>query len=444
LIAAEQSYPLNWVEDFVRSIRPHVALRREDSLFILLPNQAYRLNQTGVDIVEHLFSGGGIEEYLRRRSLGSADVRRDLYYFFCDLRALVSGCLGDGHGRKAVEQVPFQAPFSSLPVLSEVALTYRCNLTCRFCYAGCGCHRAEDTSDEMTTEEVIRILEIIRNDAEVPSVSFTGGEPTLRSDLPRLVNEARRIGLRVNLITNGTLITPELAARLADAGLYSAQVSVEGPDAASHDALTAALGSFERTWRGIENLIAAGIKTQTNTTLTGANAPLARQIVDHLSDRGMSRFAMNMLMPCGSSLANSDLGISYSDIGAVISGVQQRARELGIEFLWYSPTPYCIFNPISSGLGNKGCAACDGLLSVSPAGEILPCSSFEHGIGNLLRRGFRELWNSPRAGYWRHKQYAPPQCAGCPTFGACAGACPLYWNEYGTAELDSAPVEKAV
>ena len=444
MIAAEQNWPLGWVGGFIRSIRPHVHLRRADGLFILLPNQAYRLNSTALDVVEHLFEGGEIEEFLTARRLGGATVRRDLYHFFCDLRAVMSGCLGDGHGRKAVEQVPFQAPFSTLPVLSEVALTYRCTLACRFCYAGCGCRRSDSCEGEMSTAEAVRILEIIRHEAQVPSVSFTGGEPTLRKDLPFLAAEAVRIGLRVNLITNGTRITPELAGRLADAGLYSAQVSIEGPDAASHDAQTGVRGSFERTWRGIDNLRATPIKTQTNTTLTGANAPLARGIVELLAERGMPRFAMNMLMPCGSSRDHADLRISYSEIGDVVMGVQQRARELDIEFLWYSPTPYCIFNPISSGLGNKGCAACDGLLSVSPTGEILPCSSFEHGVGNLLRGDFDHLWYSARASYWRGKRYAPPQCSGCPTFDACSGACPLYWNQYGTAELDAVRREEAV
>jgi radical SAM protein with 4Fe4S-binding SPASM domain len=443
LIAAEQSYPLGWIGEFVGSIRPHVALRREDSLFILLPNQAYRLNSTGVDVLEHIFSGGSIESFLEQRGNGSADARRDLYHFFCDLRALVSGCLGDGHGRKAVEQVPFQAPFSSLPVLSEVALTYRCNLACCFCYAGCGCRR-DDGAAEMTTSQAVEVLRIIRQDAGVPSVSFTGGEPTLRPDLPELISEARRVGLRVNLITNATLVTPELAAGLASAGLYSAQVSIEGDDAGLHDSLTAVPGSFERSWRGIENLLAAGVKTQTNTTLNGLNAGSAERIVEMLAARGMRRFAMNMLMPCGSSLNHDRLRISYSEIGGVVAAVHHRARELDIEFLWYSPTPYCIFNPISSGLGNKGCAACDGLLSVNPTGDVLPCSSFEYGVGNLLQSGFHGIWDSARALYWRMKRYSPPQCGGCPTIEACSGACPLYWNEYGTAELDAALSKEAV
>ena len=434
--------PLGWVDEFVRSIKPHIAVRREDGFLILLPNQAYRLNETALDVLEHLLGGGSLNSYLERWD--GEQIRNDLYYFFCDLRALVSGCLGDGQGRKAVEQVPFKTPFSDLPVLSEVALTYRCNLSCRFCYAGCTCRSSDNQREEMSTEDVVRVLEIIRNDAQAPSVSFTGGEPALRSDLPFLVSEARRIGLRVNLITNGTLISKELAGRLAEADLNSAQVSIEGPSSRIHDSLTAVSGSFERSWQGINNLIQAGIKTQTNTTLNGVNAPHAEQIVELLAEEEMPRFAMNMLMPCGSSFDHDDLRINYIEIGEIIKRVQDRSRELGIEFLWYSPTPYCLFNPIANGLGNKSCAACDGLLSIDPEGEVLPCSSFDYGVGNILQSGFRAVWNSPRSLYWRRKQYAPSHCQGCQTFDACAGACPLYWNAFGSSELEAALTEAAV
>jgi radical SAM protein with 4Fe4S-binding SPASM domain len=129
------------------------------------------------------------------------------------------------------------------------------------------------------------------------------------------------------------------------------------------------------------------------------------------------------------------LQVSYRDAGPLVRAARQAAREAGIEFLWYSPTPMCLFNPIAEGLGNKSCAACDGLLSVSPAGDVLPCSSYPEAVGNLLRQPFRDVWNSARAAFFRRKEYAPEECAGCEDFGPCAGACPLYWAAMGTAEL---------
>ena len=55
---------------------------------------------------------------------------------------MINDCLGEGRERRAVRVVPFESAFNSLPVLSEIAVTYRCNLRCRFCYAACGCRGA--------------------------------------------------------------------------------------------------------------------------------------------------------------------------------------------------------------------------------------------------------------------------------------------------------------
>jgi radical SAM protein with 4Fe4S-binding SPASM domain len=77
----------------------------------------------------------------------------------------------------------------------------------------------------------------------------------------------------------------------------------------------------------------------------------------------------------------------------------------------------------------------DGLLSVSAAGDVLPCSSFPEPMGNLLAEDFRDVWFSPRARYFKCKEYAPEECAGCESFTACQAACPLYWRYAGTSEI---------
>jgi radical SAM protein with 4Fe4S-binding SPASM domain len=103
--------------------------------------------------------------------------------------------------------------------------------------------------------------------------------------------------------------------------------------------------------------------------------------------------------------------------------------------MWYAPTPYCIFNPIAEGLGNKSCAACDGLLSVAPDGSVLPCSSYNEAVGNLLETPFREIWNGKQACFFRKKDFLPEDCRDCEHMDICSGACPLYWNTEGLDEL---------
>ncbi len=444
-VSPGQPHPvdLRWVDELVRGARPHLVVRPEDELLILVPNRPVKVNRTALRVLRAMVDEGlGIADVLAREG-DTPRRRRDLHLFFADLKSWLDGSIGEGFGRLAVVREPFTADFCRYPVLAEVALTYRCNLTCGFCYAGCGSAGLPEgwtESRAMSDDEVCRVLEIVRRDARCPSVSFTGGEPTLHPSLPRFVRHAKALGLRVNLISNGQRLDAERVAALADAGLDSAQLSLEGPDAATHDAIVGKPGAFARLWDGAERLRARGVRVHTNTTLSRRNLPLAGAIVDLVADRGLPRLSMNLVIPCGSAGADPSLAVSYSDIGPHVLGLKERAARRGVELVWYSPLPLCLFNTIAEGLGNRGCAAADGLLHVGPAGDVLPCSSFDHGegLGNLLRQPFEEVWQSRAARFFRAKAMMPAGCESCPEAAACQAACVLYWREKGVAELGRA------
>lgn len=433
-------YPLDWVDEFINQIRPHVFVREYDNLMILLPNQSYKLNGMGIKIMKKLLAGATLEQLTEGRTL-PAHVCKDLFEFFTGIVAMFRGCLGEGRGRPEVEHVPYQRPYHKLPVLSEVALTYRCNLRCTFCYAG---ENRESAEDELSTEQFAIILKKIRHEAMVPSVSFTGGEPTMRKDLPELIQIAVKEGLRVNLISNGTLITPELVTAMKKAGLSSAQISIEGPNAQIHDKLVASKGAFDSAIAGIKALIAEDISVHHNTTLTSENLECAGQMIDLAQELKLERFSMNMIIPSHWIKENKpDLMLDYSKIGETVLKVKDMARKAGVRFMWYSPTPYCLFNPIAHNLGNKGCAACDGLLSVDPKGRIIPCSSFFAPQGSMFDQPFIEIWKSSSAEKIRSKALAPDSCEKCADFDLCEGACPLYWDVKGCKEIEGKAIAVA-
>ena len=442
-VSPGQPHPidLRWVDELVGSARPHLVVRPEDELLILVPNRPVKVNPTALRILAAMVDEGlGIADVLAREGDGPRR-RREIHAFFTDLKAWLEGSIGEGRGRRAVVQEPFTADFCRYPVLAEVALTYRCNLTCSFCYAGCGAAGVpEGWSEErvMSDDEVCRVLDVVRRDARCPSVSFTGGEPTLRPALPRLVRHAKALGLRVNLISNGQRLDEARVAELAEAGLDSAQLSLEGPDAATHDAIVGRAGAFDRLWQGLERLRSRGVRVHTNTTLSRRNLGAAEGIVDLVAHRGLRRLSMNLVIPCGSAGADPSLDVSYREAGGHVRRLRDRASARGVELVWYSPLPLCLFNTIAEGLGNRGCAAADGLLHVSPSGDVLPCSSFDHGesLGNLMRERFDDVWRSRAARFFRAKEMMPAGCEACPDAAACQAACVLYWREKGVAELE--------
>ena len=430
---------VDWIDAYVERIKPYVRVRVKDSLLIKIPNQAWKLNPQGVKLLAFLLGGGRVLEVMGKYA-DKEKISLDVYAFFRDLGALLKGCYDERAERLAVEKTPFALPYNELPVLSEIALTYRCNLACRFCYASCGC-RKDESAKELGTAEIKKILDIIAGEAEIPSVSFTGGDPLLRPDIAELVAHAKRRGLWVNLITNGTLATPETAGALKLAGLDSAQVSIEAGEAGLHDRIAAVPGAFALTMAGLRNFRAAGIRVHTNTTVSALNKAAVEEIAGLVKELGLDKFSMNMLMPVGSAGANlEETFISYTEIGPVVDRARERAAELGLEFMWYSPTPVCIYNPIAKGLGNKGCSACDGLLSVAPNGDILPCSSYPKPMGNILAHqgGFGALWSSAPFKYFQEKRFAHALCKACDALAHCNGACPLYWERAGYGELEAA------
>ncbi len=425
---ANTSFNLNWVDAFIKKIKPYIYVRGLDRLLILIPNQAYKLNHSGVALLEFLLQGHSIDEFLT--VIGNTEEkRREIHYFFCDLRAVVSGCLRENEKREAIAYYEFNGDLNEYPVLSEIAVTYRCNLNCEFCYVG------DKRYSELKTSDTKKILFKIYHEAQVPSVSFTGGEPLLRQDIYELVEYASQIGLWTNIITNGTQLNKDRVDVLKRAGLSSAQVSIEGPNASIHDNITGVKGAFDATIKGIQLLMDAHIPVHSNTTVSRNNLDHLEEILLLAKNIGLSRLSMNLLIPCGSALSKKELWVTYSEIGNYILKLKRRAEKECIKFLWYSPIPLCTFNPIAYGFGNKSCAAITGLLSIDPMGNIIPCSSWRSPVASLLKQNFKDIWQSSMLSYFKNIDYAPDKCHECLHFAVCKGACPLYWKTCGLKEL---------
>jgi radical SAM protein with 4Fe4S-binding SPASM domain len=427
---------LAWVPAFINDVKDYFFPRPEDNLLILRPNKVMHLNKTAMKMLQLLFEGQDTKSIVNHFVKIGAEqqvVLNDLAAFVDDLRNMVTGNQNIYTYRTA-KIVPFGTGEIKYPVLSEIALTYRCNNACRFCYA----HSPYRESEEMSTEEIKRIIDMIVDDAKVPSLSFTGGEPTLREDLFELIQYGREKGLRMNLITNGRrCASKEFVQKLVDAGLNSAQVSIEGPDAEIHDYIVGVSGAFEQTVQGVKNLRETDIYTHCNTTICKPNKEHLERLVDfHADELGLAYFSMNMVIYTGTAAKlREELQVKYSEIEDIVKRVKKRASKKGIQFVWYAPTPVCLFNPIAHGLGAKSCACCDGLLSVDAEGGLLPCSSFSEPVGNLLQDGFDKVWYSRASKFWRAKDFAPEGCKRCDKFEYCYGACPLYWDVHGFDEI---------
>lgn len=422
------------ITSFVTSTREVVYLRDVDRLLIIRPNKIQHLNETAYTMLSGLYRDGLTPEVMLRNVSERYGIAEPyLLEDLLKLAATIDAIMKDEYGRaSSIGMMPFDPDSITFPVLSEIALTYRCQNRCDFCYASSP-YRG-DRNKEMTVDEVKTVIRKIKDEAHVPTISFTGGEPTLREDLPELIAFASSTGMRVNLITNGIRCGEKsYAQELAGAGLNSAQVSLESHDEAIHDSIVGNTGAYRKTVQAVYNLKAAGVYTHTNSTICAKNKDSLIPLVKFVKGTWDNPYlSMNMIIRTGSARDNANTDITYSTIGGILTPVIDYCATIGVKLVWYSPTPYCIFNPVDHNLGSKSCACISGLVSVNPSGDILPCSSYNRGVGNLLKRSFEYIWNSDQALYYRERRYRPPVCSGCTYEVLCGGGCPLYWEHRGS------------
>ncbi|MGB9723446.1 MAG: radical SAM protein [Chloroflexia bacterium] len=394
-------------------------------LLVINAARVLHLNRTAAEYLFLILEGVPEAEAVRRMrrcyrvSAGTArsDYRR--------VREQLEALLRPEEGRCPIAEMelervdPFSIPLSA-PYRMDLALTYRCDNACPHCYVA----RPSDYP-EMDTGAWKAVLERIWQ-VGIPHVCFTGGEATLRPDLPELVAYARQRGLVSGLLTNGRRLADRAyVEELVAAGLDHVQITLESHDPAVHDRMVGASGAWAETVQGIRNALAAGLYTTTNTTLTRENVPGILETVAWIASLGVPTFACNSLIYAGrGTRVNS--GLPEGELSPLLEQVREAAGRHGLRLIWYTPTRYCHLSPLQLELGVKACTAALYNMCVEPDGMVIPCQSYYHPLGHILDDPWEAIWNHDLARSLRERRYAPETCRACPEFALCGGGCPLY------------------
>jgi radical SAM protein with 4Fe4S-binding SPASM domain len=325
---------------------------------------------------------------------------------------------------KTVE--PFTHSLSA-PFRMDLAVTFGCQNNCVHCYAG-GPHETE----ELTTDQWKKVIDKLHG-IGVFILTFTGGEPTLREDLPELLLHAQNKGAVTGLITNGRRLKDKAyMEQLEKAGLDFVQVTLESHKAQIHDQMTAEKGSWKETVAGIKNALQTKVYVTTNTTLSKYNASEFLQTMDFIKDLGVGAFGCNSLIHSGKgNEVSEEFSLPLETLNELLPQIREKANQLGLKFLWYTPTQYCRFDPVKLGLGVKSCSAANINMCVGPNGDVYPCQSYFESLGNLLKDDWQSIWNNPLSIKLRNREYVEPKCKDCPQLQICGGGCPLELKDKG-------------
>ena len=397
-----------------------LSLREEKDYSMLNINGAHLLylNQTASDyvkmIMDELEEEDIIKKMTRKYRVSKETAKEDYEQVLFTILTLASRRDICPFSHLGVESIP---PFSKelkAPHRFDLAVTYRCNNDCFHCYTG-----GPRETKELTTDQWKKVIDII-DQLDVGSLIFTGGEPLLRKDLVELVTYSRN--LVTGLISNGRLLTTDMVSQLERAELDHVQITLEGLKD-THNRMVCA-DAWDETVQGIRNCVASSIFTLTNTTLTIWNADEVPDLLEFLSQLGLERFALNSIIKTGRA-EDAEYGLTPQELRPHLELIRDKALELGLDMVWYTPTRRCDFDPVPFGLGLKMCSAARINVTVEPDGRVIPCQSWFESMGNILEDPWDKIWNSPLAQSIREKSYMPEECSDCSLSDECSAGCPL-------------------
>jgi putative heme d1 biosynthesis radical SAM protein NirJ2 len=296
--------------------------------------------------------------------------------------------------------------------------TKACNLKCEHCYRDAG---AKDPQ-ELNGEEGKSLLGEIAK-AGFKIVILSGGEPLLRKDIFELIRQAKVLGLKPVLGTNGILITAEVARNLKQAGLARAGISLDSVHPEIHDAFRKKKGAWQATLRAMRICKEERLDFQVHTTVTRNNYQEITEITDLVSDLGAVAHHIFFLVPTGRGKEIKSVFISAKEISEVLKNILNKQKQTTMEL-----KPVCApqFIPLSRKMGldlrfQRGCLAGTDYCCILPNGDVHPCPYLPLKVGNVRQAKFSLLWqNSDIFLKLRSLQYAGA-CGHCLNKHSCGG-----------------------
>jgi len=339
----------------------------QDGLGILIINAStiLHLNPTATEIAYHLIQNTPEEEAVKsmtkRYRVEESVLREDFSNFKIQLHTLISMPDLDPETFLDIERLELHSKQISAPLRLDCALTYQLS-------NGEANHFAptERVVRNLDTEEWKSILSKAW-DAGIPHVVFTGGEPTLRPDLPELIAHSENLGQVTGVITDGLRLTEkDYLHTLLQSGLDHLMLVLDPGE--------------DQSWEAIRDVIPEDIFTTVHITVSPRIRQSAADLFIELKKIGVSSIS---------------LSIDSNDHRALLQEYRDRSAELGLALVYDLPVPYSINNPITietEANEAKKEGAGRTWLYIEPDGDVIPGQGNPKVLGNFLTTPWEEIW----------------------------------------------------
>jgi heme b synthase len=320
-----------------------------------------------------------------------------------------------------------------LPRLVAWETTLRCNLRCVHCRAG-----ADKPEKEIKELSHAQGKTLLRNIASLNKcvVILTGGEPLLREDIFELASYGNKLGLRMALATNGTLLDERTASEIKSSGIARVSLSLDGFSSAVHNDFRGQDGSFDAAIKAAHVLRKANIQFQVNSSFTRRNIGDIERLHDLVQALGAVAWHVFMVVPTGRAAELAGELLDKKEYEQTLVQLYRLSRRSPLEIKpTCAPQYYRVLRQMARREGvpvdvehfginatTRGCLAGQYFAFVSAEGNVLPCGYFPKQAGSLRRNAFSKIWRSSKLFMQlRNPDLLKGRCGDCEYNIVCGG-----------------------
>ncbi len=321
-------------------------------------------------------------------------------------------------------------------------VTRSCNLSCVHCRAA---SHLGPYPGELSTDECLRLIDDIAGVSR-PVIILTGGEPLMRPDIFEIASYGTQKGLRMVMATNGTLVDDSSVRKMIASGIQRVSISIDGPDAKSHDDFRRQPGAFAGAMRGIDVMKKAGLEFQINTTITNTNLHQIKDIHEMVLQSGAAAHHIFLLVPTGRGKDLAAQAITAADYEETLMWFHQQSLTSEIQLKATCAPHYFRIMHQNKPAGEKparkagghfhestrGCLGGITFCFISHVGQVQPCGYLELDCGNVQRQSFGEIWEGSEV-FCNLRDYGKygGKCGRCEFIKVCGGCRARAYEETG-------------
>ncbi|MDR0948583.1 MAG: radical SAM protein [Lachnospiraceae bacterium] len=295
----------------------------------------------------------------------------------------------------------------NIPMYVSIELLTSCNWNCAHCYL------VNHSNSGISQAKIFQIFNELRN-LGTKDLVLTGGEIFTRPDIMDIISRARKMGFRVSLFSNASLLNENIVDKLVEWAVYEYSCTIFSIVDEVHDKLTGVNGSLKCVLKNIKLLMSKGVNVEVKTPLMMMNYDTLQETKKYFEDLGV-KYAINpnISLKMDGSETTKEFRLNEELLRGVLPSIDNVD-----DFRTYSD------------LNNEICPNLRYTMTIAANGDIFPCSSFYMPVGNVYKKSLHDIWNSPYYVDLRSlRRNSLKNCADCDDYDFCS-FCP------GTAYLE--------